>query len=342
METILVTKPEFRKAEAVFRDARDLQCEPVPPEENALAGLVARHGVRAVIVGVAPYLGALYEALASAAAAHGRRPSEGDTGRPGLPRPPAIIARFGVGHDSIDKALARQHGIVVTNTPGVLDESVAEHTLWLMGCLARRIARLDACVRAGEFAGQTGTELHGKTLGIVGLGNIGRRVAAMAHFGFGMRVMACGRRATADGLAQCGLERYTDNAEEVFRQSDFLSLHLRSDAGTRHFVNAARLAWLKPGAMIINTARGAVLDEAALFDALAGGRLAGAALDVFEREPYQPVEPGKDLRKLENAVLTPHIGSNTREANARMAETALGNVRHFLAHHLDRLTRVDH
>ncbi len=321
MQTILVTEPEFLKAEEIFRQAGDVHCEPASPDENALAELVVKRGARAVIVGVAPYRGPLYEAL----------------GKQGG----ALIARFGVGHDNIDKALARQHGIVVTNTPGVLDESVAELTIWLMGCLARRIARLDAGVRAGEFAGQTGAELHGKTLGILGLGNIGRRVAAMAHFGFGMKLVACGCRATAERLAECGIAFYSDDAEEVFRQSDILSVHLRSDASTRHFINAERLAWLKPGALLINTARGAVLDEAALFEALVGRRLAGAALDVFEHEPYQPVQPDKDLRQLENVVLTPHIGSNTREANERMAAASLGNVRNFFAGRLDRLSRVD-
>lgn len=321
METILVTDLEFRKAEEVFRKAKDVRCEPAPGDEAALADAVAAHGARAVIVGVAAYRGPLHEAL----------------GKKNV----AIIARFGVGHDSVDKALARQHGIVVTNTPGVLDESVAEHTIWLMGCLARRVAGLDAHMRAGEFSGQTGVELHGKTLGILGLGNIGRRVAAMAHFGFGMKVIACGRRASAERLAECGIEYYNDCAEEVFRQCDILSVHLRSDASTRHFLNAERLSWLQPGARLINTARGAVLDESALFDALAGGRLAGAALDVFEHEPYEPVQPDKDLRTLGNVVLTPHIGSNTREANARMAEAALANVRRFLAGERESLSRVD-
>ncbi|HOX01285.1 MAG TPA: NAD(P)-dependent oxidoreductase [Candidatus Paceibacterota bacterium] len=319
--TVLVTEPEYRKAEAVFREARDVRCEPAPSEESALTARVDDLGVRAVIVGVACYRGPLYEAL-------GKR---GD----------GLIARFGVGHDNIDKPLARQHGVVVANTPGALDQSVAEHTLWLMGCLARRIARLDARVRAGEFAGQAGIELGGKTLCVLGLGSIGRRVAAMACFGFGMEVVACGRRATAERIAECGIARYTDCAEDALRQCDVLSVHLRSDASTRHFIDASKLRWLKPGALLINTARGAVLDEAALFDALAGGRLAGAALDVFEREPYQPAHPDKDLRTLDSALLTPHAGSNTHEANARMARAAIDNARHFLAGQLERMTRVE-
>lgn len=321
METVLVTEMEFRKAEQMFRAANDVRCEPVAPDENALAAAVADRGARAVIVGVAPYGGPLYAAL-------GRQKS-------------ALIARFGVGHDSINKPLARQHGIIVTNTPGVLDVSVAEHAMWLMGCLARKVSRLEAKLRAGGFAGEVGIELRGKTLGILGFGAIGRRVAAIAHFGFGMKVVACDQVTPAEPLASLGVERFTTEAEEMFRESDFVSVHLPVLPATQRFINATRLAWLKPSAMLINTARGAVLDEEALYDALAAGRLAGAGLDVFEKEPYQPVRPEKDLRRMENVVLTPHIGSNTREANQRMAEACLANVRHFLAGQLDRLTRVN-
>jgi lactate dehydrogenase-like 2-hydroxyacid dehydrogenase len=317
---VLVTQPEYLKAEAVFKAAADVHCEPAPPEEGALAELVAKHKARAVIVGVAPYRGPLYVALEKQA--------------------PAILARFGVGHDSIDKPLAHKHGIAVTNTPGVLDESVAEHTFWLMGSLARRVTQLDAQMRQGTFASSAGTELRGKTLGILGLGSIGRRVAAIAHFGFGMQVIVAGRRPVASHQNTSGIDFYTDKAELIFRQCDILSVHLRSDATTRHFINAERLSWLKRGALLINTARGAVMDEAAVFDALTSGQLTGAALDVFEHEPYQPVMAGKDLRTLENVVLTPHIGSNTREANRRMGEASLTNVRHFLAGRIDQISRV--
>ena len=321
METILVTELEFAKAAEIFRGAKDVRCEPAPADESVLAEAVIARGARAVIVGVTPYRGPLYAAL-------GRNDG-------------AIIARFGVGHDSVNKPLARQHGIVVTNTPGALDVSVAEHTLWLTGCLVRKISRLEARFRAGKFAGEVGLELRGKTLGILGFGAIGRQVAAIAHFGFGMKVIACSRNMPAEPSARSGVEHFTADPEELFRASDIVSVHLPANASTQRFVNATRLAWLKPGAMLVNTARGAVLDEAALYDALAAGRLAGAALDVFEHEPYSPAHPDKDLRQLENVVLTPHIGSNTREANRRMAESALENVRGFLAGKLDRLARVD-
>lgn len=330
-ETVLVTETEYRRAEDVFGGAGDVACAAVPADEAALADAVTTRDVRAVVVGVQPYRGPLYAAL-------GRRGG-------------GLIARFGVGHDNIDKVLARAHQIVVTNTPGVLDVSVAEHTLWLIGCLAKQISRQDARLRSGQFAGQTGSELQGRTLGLLGWGNIARRVAAMAHFGFGLRVLAAGRRSPADWeaqegrpladlLAAAGVERYTTAAEELFRASDILSIHLPANAENQRFVNAQRLAWLKPAALLVNTARGAVLDEAALYDALAGGQLAGAALDVFAVEPYQPVHPDKDLRQLENVVLTPHIGSNTRAANQRMATACLTNVRHFLAGQWDQLTQV--
>jgi len=299
---VLVTQLEFQKAEPVFVAAG---CEPAPVEEQALADAVTVRSVRAVIVGVAPYRGPLYEALGG-----------------------GLIARFGVGHDSINKALARQHGIIVTNTPGALDASVAEHAIWLMGCLARRVSRSEARMCGGEFAGEVGVELCGKTLGILGFGGIGRRVAQIAELGLGMKVLACD---LGPGFV---------SAEELFRESDVVSVHLPSNSDTRHFVNATRLSWMKPSALLVNTARGAVLEEEALYDALVAGRLGGAALDVFENEPYRPVVPGKDLRTLDNVVLTPHIGSNTREANRRMAELCLENVRHFFAGDLDRLTRV--
>jgi lactate dehydrogenase-like 2-hydroxyacid dehydrogenase len=302
-ETILVTQPEFQKAEPLFVAAG---CALAPVEEAALAAEVIRRGARAVIVGVSPYRGPLYEALSG-----------------------GLIARFGVGHDSIDKALAHRHGIIVTNTPGALDISVAEHTLWLMGCLSRKIVPVGTRMRTGAFVGEVGMELHGKTLGILGFGAIGRRVAQSAELGLGMNVLACD---VGPGFV---------SAEELFRKSDVISVHLPSNPSTRHFINAERLAWLKPDALFVNTARGAVLDEAALYDALAAGRLAGAGLDVFEREPYVPVRPDKDLRTLANVVLTPHVGSNTREANRRMAEAALDNVRSFFSGQHELLKRVN-
>ncbi len=333
-ETVLVTENEFAKAESIFRCADSHVFVSAPADETGLAAAVVRERARAVVVGVERYTGPLYHALREVAEGRG-----------------SLIARFGVGHDGVDKGLAQANAIMVCNTPGVLDVSVAEHTLWLMGNLVRHIARLDSRMRAGLFAGAAGSELHGKLLGVLGFGPIGRRVARMAHFGLGMRVRAFGassgaqletreRRGMAEFQAACGLEGYTNDADLLLPECDLVSIHLPATPDTRHYINAARLELFKPGALLINTARGSVVDEAALYEALSNDRLAGAALDVFAREPYEPVAPGKDLRGLANVLLTPHIGSNTREANRRMAEACLANVTHFFAGNLDHLTQV--
>ncbi|NLY00393.1 MAG: hypothetical protein GXY83_30220 [Rhodopirellula sp.] len=333
-ETVLVTELGYQKGEAVFRTVESQRVLCVKPDEESLAEAVLAHRCRAVIVGIDPYRGPLYEALARTGGERG-----------------AVIARFGVGHDNIDKGLARQHGILVTNTPGALDASVAEHAFWLISQLARRLGRAEARLRAGDFSAPPGIELAGKTLGILGCGEIGRRAAAIARFGFGMRVHAADIRPVDQlrqpgetneaALARLGLDLYTDDVEAVFRQSDVVTLHLSANEKTRNFINSQRLSWLKSSAMLINTARGAVIDEDALYDALAAGRLGGAGLDVFQNEPYVPVTAGKDLRTLDNVVLTPHIGSNTHEANRRMAEVSLKNVMHFLAGQIGETNRVE-
>jgi phosphoglycerate dehydrogenase-like enzyme len=166
-----------------------------------------------------------------------------------------------------------------------------------------------------------------------------------------MRVLAAGAltvaelehregQALADIQAAYGLELYTTRAEDVLASCDVLSIHLPSLPATRRFVSADRFAVMRPAALVVNTARGSVLDEDALYDALAGGRLAGAALDVFEHEPYRPVTDGKDLRTLPSVLVTPHIGSDTFEANRRMAETCVANITRFFAGDLAHLDRV--
>lgn len=333
-DMVLVAETEYRKGEDVFKAAVDVQIEPVAADESALAAAVRARRCRAVIVGVHPYREELYEALAEVA-------HEG----------PALIARFGVGHDSIDKQQASARNIWVANTPGVLDQSVAEHTFWLMGALARHLHSSDAALRAGTFRGAPGIELGGKLLGILGCGPIGRRVAAIARFGLGMRVLAAGRRSAerleqdlglprSEIMTHWGLDDYTTDSDRVFREADVVSIHLPAVPETRNYVDAQRLAQMRPTALLINTARGSIVEEDALFDALAANRIAGAALDVYQQEPYVPADPAKDLRRLANVVLTPHIGSNTREANHRMAAASLANVLHFLAGRHNALTLV--
>ncbi len=334
-ECILVTEKEFAKAECVFSSQSSFNVHSAPTEEQSLADLILAKKCRAVIVGVESYSGPLYEAL-------------GKTGQD----VGAIIARFGVGHDGIDKKLTRKHDIVLTNTPGVLDISVAEHAIWLMGCLARHVALVDAKVKAGQFIARTGREIRGQTLGVIGFGAIGRRVAAMAHFGFQMKVLAADIR-PAEELAKqegktfeqvkatYGITTYTDDVDAVLGEADVVSVHLPANPQTLNFFNAQRFSMMKCGAFFINTARGSIVDEKALYDALASGHLAGGGLDVFVNEPYKPVASDKDLRKLNNVVLTAHTASNTVESNERMAKACLENVACFFSNRLNKLTRAD-
>jgi phosphoglycerate dehydrogenase-like enzyme len=284
---VIVTEPEFEKAERVFAAPADLRCIAAPADEDHLASAIVRTGARAAIVGVQPYRDGLYAVL----------PRGG------------VIARFGVGHEGIDKGAATRAGLLCTNTPDTLHQSVAELTMLLVLAAARQ---LPAAVAGGGWVPRTGYEVRGKTLAVIGRGRIGTAVMTMARDGFGMNVACAGRG---------------DDFTIVARDADFVSLHLPANAGTHHFLNRETLAVLSPDAWVINTARGSLVDEAALYDALASGRIAGAALDVFEREPYEPVDPKRDLRRLPNVILTPHIGSNTVEANERMAARALRNIR---------------
>ncbi len=308
MVKIAVTELEYRKSKSVFDAAinRGMACFAVPEAEAELADAVTRHGLRHAIVGVARYAGPLYRAL----------PKGG------------VVARFGVGHDGIDKAAATSAGLLCTNTPGVLDDSVAEHTMALILAAARRIPALAEGTRAGRWTPVLGSELRGKMLAVIGCGAIGSRVARMAAFGFGMRVIGCETRPvdSAQMKAEFGFERIVSGFAEAVRDADFVSIHIPSAPATRHFVDADRLACMAAKSWVINTARGAVLDERALYDALRAGSLAGAALDVFETEPYAPADAARDLRTLPNVVMTPHIGSSTQEACFRMAERALENI----------------
>jgi lactate dehydrogenase-like 2-hydroxyacid dehydrogenase len=183
-------------------------------------------------------------------------------------------------------------------------------------------------MKASIWAAKMGSEISGKTLAIVGVGSIGKTVARIAAFGFGMRVVGCTRTRKVDeeAMRSMGIASVTDDFAVAVHESDYVSLHIPATPANARFINRERLGMLGPRCWLINTARGAVVDENALYDALASGEIRGAAVDVFEREPYVPSDPTRDLRKLDNVVLTPHMGSNTVEANARMAERALRNI----------------
>ena len=232
-----------------------------------------------------------------------------------------VVSNVAVGYDNIDVAAARERGVIVTNTPDVLTNATAELTWGLILAITRRLGEGERLVRGGQWKGwsldfMTGMELAGKQLGILGSGRIGRAVAARAAV-FGMRVAFSSRSGAQeiDGHPAMPID-------DLIATSDVLSLHVPLRADTQHLINRAALERMKPTAYLINTARGAVVDEAALAAALKARVIAGAALDVFEREPI--VHP--DLLGLENVVIVPHIGSATRETRTAMADLAARNA----------------
>jgi glyoxylate reductase len=239
-----------------------------------------------------------------------------------------LVANMAVGYNNIDLEAARRLGVLVTNTPGVLTEATADFTWALMLAATRRIPEADRFTRAGRFSGWQpllllGMELSGKTLGIIGMGRIGQAVARRA-VGFGLAVLYASRKPLPPE-AERQLNATYVPLEDVLRRADILSLHVPATPETHHLLNARTLALMKPGAYLVNTSRGMVVDEAALVAALESGHLRGAALDVFEQEPI--IHPA--LLQMEQVVLAPHIGSATRETRARMATTAARNI---LAH----------
>jgi D-3-phosphoglycerate dehydrogenase len=236
-----------------------------------------------------------------------------------------IIARAGTGVDNVDVAAATNRGILVVNAPGANSISVAEHACALMLALARSVAAADRGMKGGAWEKKRflGTELRGKTLGIAGLGRIGQEVAQRAR-AFGMRVVAHDPFISREIAETMGVELLS--LDEVCAAADFLTLHLPSTTETRHMFDDARFARMKPGSRIINTARGDLIDEAALRRALEAGRLAGAALDVFEQEP--PAD--WTLAQLPQVVATPHIAASTEEAQEQVGLDTAAAVRDFL------------
>jgi glyoxylate reductase len=235
------------------------------------------------------------------------------------------VANVAVGYDNVDLAAAARRGVVVTNTPGVLDDATADLTMALLLAATRRLAEGDRLLRAGRpwtwgMHFMLGSDLRGKLLGIVGLGGIGRRVAERAR-AFGMRI-AYHSRHPAPPQVEEELEAERMPLDRLLAAADVVSLHCPLTPETRHLVGSAQLAAMKPTAVLLNAARGPVVDEAALARALARGEIAAAGLDVYEREPR--VEPG--LLALENVVLSPHLGSATVETRTAMAELAARNA----------------
>ena len=237
-----------------------------------------------------------------------------------------VIANFGVGYAHIDAAAAKDHGVVVANTPDVLTDCTADTALLLMLMAARRASEGERMVRAREWVGFgpthfLGTRLTGKTLGIIGMGRIGQATAHRGHYGFGMDVIFH-NRSQIDNEAVRAMGARQVGIDEVMRKADFISLHCPGGAQNRHLINRERIGLMKPTAFLINTARGEVVDEDALADALEKGEIAGAGLDVFENEPN--VNPR--LLSAPNTSVLPHIGSATQETRLAMGMKALNNL----------------
>jgi len=301
MIKVVVTDLEYNKAADIFRNTAGFECIPVPSDELSLAARIKETGAKYVIIGINKYTGELYNSI----------PVGG------------VIARFGVGHDGVDKTLAKSKGIYCTNTPGVLDDSVAECTIGLMLTTARHLISCAADNKNCVWKNRVGIELSGKTLAVIGCGNIGCKVAKMAKLGFGMKIVGFDITKPKDCSS---IDEFTTSFTDAVGNADFVTVHIPDIISTKNFINAKRLAMMKHSVVVINTARGRVLDENALYDAVKAGVIAGAALDVFKIEPYVSQCVDKDLRVLENIIMTPHIGSSTHEACERMAQAALREI----------------
>jgi|SRR3989344_1104724 len=241
-----------------------------------------------------------------------------------------IFANYAVGFNNIDLEVAKEKGITITNTPGVLTDTVAEHTFALIIALSTRTVEADKFTRDGKYNGWAplmflGTDLKGKTLGILGAGRIGSRVAYHAKNGFDMNIIYNDPKPN-DYFDKELSAKYLSTTEDVLKEADFVSIHVPLLESTKHLINKERLSLMKKSAYIVNTSRGPVIDETALVEALKNGTISGAGLDVFENEPT--LAPG--LSELQNVVLTPHIASATVETRSKMSEMAAQNIVDFL------------
>ena len=297
---------------------------PLPPPFSDLVGGRARVEVIGSILPTAELAARLRERPVDVLCPQLRDPITADLLDAGLPRL-RCVAVYAVGYNNVDVAAATERGIAVANTPGVLTDATADCAVGLMLAAARRLCEGDRVMRAGEFSGwepgyMLGLELHGALLGIVGFGRIGQAVARRA-LAFGMRV---GYSTDVPVIVEDDLRgRVTEMPlDELIRSADVISLHVPLTESTHHLVDETRLRAMKPGAVVVNTSRGPVLDEVALVRALTEGWIAGAGLDVYENEPA--LAPG--LRDCATAVLSPHLGSATVVTRAAMAELTAGNA----------------
>ncbi len=243
-----------------------------------------------------------------------------------------LLANYGVGYNHIDLAAVKAQRIVVTNTPDVLTDATADLAMTLLLMLARRAGEGERQLRRGDWQGwfpthMMGSMVTGASLGIIGMGRIGLAMATKAHYGFGMKILYHNRSRVSDPAIAAMQAEYCADMTDLLKRSDFVALHCRGGPDTRHLLNAERLALMQPHAFLINTSRGDVVDEGALIASLKAGQIAGAGLDVYEKEPAVPAE----LRALENVVLLPHLGSATLETRTAMGMRVLTNLDAFFA-----------
>lgn len=237
-----------------------------------------------------------------------------------------IFANYAVGYNNIDVAAAKERGVLITNTPGVLTNTVAEHTFGLLLSAAQRISEGDRFTRAGKYIGWApmlllGNDISGKTLGILGLGRIGSKVAHHAVKGFGMRILYYDVKRNEEFEKEYSAE-FRESVDDVLKEADFVTVHVPLLDSTKHLINAERLAMMKPTAYLVNSSRGPVIDENALVEALKNKQIRGAAIDVYEHEPE--LAPG--LTELENVTITPHAASATEETRGAMSDLAASNI----------------
>ena len=235
-----------------------------------------------------------------------------------------LIAIYGVGYDNVDLAAASELGITITNTPGYSAVAVSETSLALMLTVAHRIAKNDRNIRAGGWAREYSSQLYGKTLGVIGTGNVGQRMIQLGKV-IGMKVIAWTRYPSPERASQYEVEFVT--LDELMRHSDVVSIHVLGIPQTDKLIGKHELSLMKPTSILVNTARGSVVDELALIEALQNGTIAGAGLDVFVNEPLPPDHP---LRSIENVVLSPHTGSMIPEATLAGLAMTVDNVANFL------------
>lgn len=250
-----------------------------------------------------------------------------------LPDSVELIANFGVGVNHIDLEAATAQKIVVTNTPGVLTDDTADMTACLLLAAPRRLVEGERLIRSGKWDGwaptfMIGHRISGKRLGIIGMGRIGQAVARRVQ-GFGMTVHYHNRRRLHEEVERNLEATYWEDLDQMLAHMDFISINCPHTKETHHLLNANRLALLKPHAFVVNTARGEIIDEAAMAQMLANGEIAGAGLDVYEREPE--IEPA--LLDLDNVVLAPHLGSATHEGRIAMGEKVIVNIKSFVDDH---------